>query len=225
MGATRNRVLSIGLEVEGGWANQPQGFKHDGSVQGLQQQFRGEVSSEPLKDLTAGEAWLRAHYPQEVNNTCGFHVHICLPALHYSRIMDTSFNEKFLSAMEEFWSRYRGQSGFDLFRTRLDGQNQYCQKIFRPEHQLWRQEAYGNRESHPRYSQLNYCFGRHGTMECRLFPCFEDVNHSIEGMKSFVNSVNEYLATCKPAKPVQVAITADEIEASIINRPTRVSAA
>lgn len=220
---TKNRVSSIGLEVEGGWENPPAGFKHDGSVQGLRVcPNRGEVASRPLADVAAGEAWLRENYPQEVNNTCGFHVHVCLPAIHYSRLMDENFNQKFLLSMEDFWNRYRGQPGFDLFRSRLDGQNQYCQKIFRPEQQLWRTEAYGDRNSHPRYSQLNFCFGRHGTMECRLFPCFENVEHSIDGMKTFIDSINEFLATCKATKPIEFSMTTDEIESHVVNHPTRV---
>lgn len=222
--AAKNRVSSIGLEVEGGWTEGRPGIKHDGSVQELRSPYRGEMcSNPPHKNLDEAEQWLRENYPNEVNNTCGFHVHVALPPLHYSRLMDEQFNNKFLLSMEDFWNRYRGQPGFDQFRSRLDGQNQYCQKIFRPEEQLWRTEAYGDRSRLPRYSQLNYCFGRHGTMECRLFPCFERVEHSIEGMRAFVNSINEYLATCKPAKPLHVSVSLDEIEETV-NRPRGVAA-
>ena len=222
--ATKNRIKSIGLELEGGWEVSPRGLKHDGSVQGLNAAHRGEVCSPPMETYALAEQWLRDNYPQEVNNTCGFHVHVALPALHYSRLMDPQFNEKFLFSMEDFWNRYRGQPGFDLFRSRLDGQNQYCQKIFRPEEQLWRTEAYGDRTRLPRYSQLNYCFGRHGTMECRLFPCFPSVTHSIEGMKAFVDSINDFLATCKPEKPVEGSVTVDEVEAMTISRPRGIAA-
>lgn len=215
----KNRIASFGLEVEGGWDVEHRGLKHDGSVNGLTSAMRGEIASAPIKTIEESIKWLREHYPQEVNNTCGFHVHVGLAPLHYSRLMCEEFNSKFLAAMEDFWNRYRGSPGFDLFRSRLDGQNQYCQKVFRPEHQLWRQEAYGDRRLLPRYSQLNFCFGRHGTLECRLFPCFESVVHSIEGMKAFADSINEFLATCKPARPIHFSVPLE-----VATSPERVTA-
>lgn len=210
MNVTKNRISTIGLELEGGWDNQPRDLKHDGSVTGLSAVCRGEVASHVLKTLPDAERWLRDNYPQEVNSSCGFHIHVGLAPLHYMRLMCEEYNSKFLIAMEDFWNRYRGQPGFDLFRQRLDGQNQYCQKIFRPEQQLWRSEHYGDRGSTPRYSQLNFCFGRHGTLECRLFPCFPSVTHSIEGMRAFTASINEFLATCAPARPIHISVFTDE---------------
>lgn len=219
----KNRITSIGLELEGGWLANPPGLKHDGSVQGLESPYRGEVCSTPFTTLEEADAWLRLLYPQETNNTCGFHVHVGLPALHYSRLMDENFNNLFLQAMEDFWSKYRGQAGFDLFRSRLDGQNIYCQKVFRPEQQLWRVEAYGARDSLPRYSQLNFCFGRHGTLECRLFPCFANVEHSIEGMHLFIDSINNFLASCKPSKALAFSFTTSDLGVSSTNDPVHVA--
>lgn len=220
MAGPRNRVTSIGLELEGGWATEPPGLKHDGSVRGVIG-VTGEISSRAFSTVALAEEWMRRFYPQSVNSTCGFHVHVGLPPLHYSRLMDENFNLKFLAAMEDFWSRYRAQPGFDLFRTRLDGQNRYCQKNFRPEAQLWQTAPYGNLDQLPRYSQLNFCFGRHGTLECRLFPCFENVEHSIEGMKTFIASVNEFLATCKPERPLRLCLTSDEVDVEDVDIPQR----
>lgn len=220
---TKNRITSIGLELEGGWHTNPPGLKHDGSVQGLLSSFRGEICSDPLPSLEEADSWLRTYYPQETNNTCGFHVHVGLPSLHYSRLMDENFNNLFLQSMENFWEKYRGQAGFDLFRSRLDGQNAFCQKIFRPEQQLWRTESYGDRGSLPRYSQLNFCFGRHGTLECRLFPCFSNVEHSVEGMHTFVDSINAFLASCKPAKAASFSITSSDLESTATGGPVHVA--
>lgn len=209
-----NRIKAVGLELEGGWSPAALGahsVKHDGSVRGLSDKFCiGEVCSPPITDEDAefpkAEAWLREHYPQTVNDSCGLHVHVSLPNLHYSRLMNEDFNNCFLNAMEDLWSRFRSEPAFDLFRSRLDGQNQYCQKIFRPEDQLWRREAYGDRGSLPRYSQLNYCYGRHGTMECRLFPCFPKVEHAVAAMKAFTGCINNFLATCGPEKPIHATV-------------------
>lgn len=220
MAGPRNRVSSIGLELEGGWAQEPPGLKHDGSVRGVEGVV-GEICSRPFTTIAQAEAWLRQYYPQSVNSSCGFHVHVGLPSLHYSRLMDPDFNTKFLCAMEDFWSRYRAQPGFDQFRSRLDGQNRYCQKIFRPEEQLWQTAPYGDLNQLPRYSQLNFCFGRHGTMECRLFPCFPNVDHSVDGMKTFIASINEFLSTCKPERPLHMSITADEVATSEADIPQR----
>lgn len=203
----RNRIGKIGLEVEGAWISQPHGMKRDGSVTGsFAAPHVGEMASAPIATLDEAETWLRNYYPQEVNSTCGFHVHVSLNNLYYSRLICDDFNMKFLSAMEEFYSRFRGEPSFDRFRQRLDGQNRYCQKRFQPEEQLWRMEAYGDHDRTPRYRQLNYCYGRHGTLECRLFPCFESVTHSIEGMKAFIGSINEFLATCSPEKAFVVDV-------------------
>lgn len=216
MSSPKNRISTFGLELEGGWDLAPRGLKHDGSVVGISAPHRGEVASPVIKTLAESEQWLRDNYPQEVNSSCGFHVHVGLAPLHYMRLMCEEFNSKFLVSMEDFWNRYRGASAFDLFRQRLDGQNAYCQKVFRPEQQLWRMEAYGDRSTAARYSQLNFCFGRHGTLECRLFPCFPSVSHSIEGMRAFANSINEFLATCAPARPIHFAV---HMEEETVGRP------
>jgi hypothetical protein len=211
-----NRIDAIGLELEGGWAETSRArrlVKHDGSVRGIDgNHVAGEVNSPPLSDFAACEAWLRENYPQQVNESCGFHVHVSLKPLHYSRIMNPGYEPVFLEAMEDLYTRFRGEPAFAQFRERLDGQNQYCQKIFRPEDQLWRREPYGDRvgaHALPRYSQLNYCWGRHGTMECRLFPCFPQVQHAIEACKSFIDSINNFLATCPPEKPITVTVEAE----------------
>lgn len=209
-----NRIKQIGLELEGGWTLRAGlGEIHrDGSVTGIptDRYTVGEISSPPISTLEAAEKWLHDNYPQMVNSSCGFHVHVSLPSLHYSRLMNEGFNNCFLSAMEDFWSRFRAEPGFDQFRTRLDGQNQYCQKNFRPEQQLWRTEHYGDHRVLPRYSQLNFCYGRHGTMECRLFPCFSLVQHSVEGLRAFINCINSYLSTCPPEKPIVMKVEADD---------------
>jgi len=205
----RTRIKQIGLEVEGGWRSQPPDLHHDGSVRGLPADMVvGELSSSPITGLANAEAWLRERYPHATNESCGFHVHLSFNELNYSRLMDEDFNNFFLAEMERFWLENRSKPGFDLFRFRLDGQNQYCQKIFRPELQLWRQEAYGDRGTHPRYSQLNFCYGRHGTMECRLFPCFSDVADSVEALRVFHNCCETYLQRCQPEKPITHVITA-----------------
>lgn len=223
MTTPKNRIGSIGLELEGGWQFAPTGLKRDGSVVGLSSDYQGEIASVPLKSRDEAVKWLRANYPQEVNNTCGFHVHVGIAALHYSRLMCEEFNSKFLAAMEDFWNCHRGATGFDLFRSRLDGQNAYCQKIFRPEQQLWRNEAYGDRHSVPRYSQLNFCYGRHGTLECRLFPCFASVNHSIAGMEAFLDCINEFLSTCQPSRPIHISIPFETPSEVVIRGATHVA--
>lgn len=211
-----NRIKAIGLELEGGWSpTSPAArrVKHDGSVRGIDGNYQvGEVCSVPLEDFSAAEKWLKENYPQHVNESCGLHVHVSLPPLHYMRLMDPGFERVFLEAMEDFWSKYRSEPAFDQFRSRLDGQNQYCQKAFRPEEQIFRREMYGDRtgaHAHPRYSQLNYCWGRHGTMECRLFPCFPQVNHAVEAVRSFTDAINNFLATCQPEKPIVISVEAE----------------
>lgn len=216
--AVRNRILSIGVELEGGWrANAgPTDIRHDGSLKNLEDVRVGEVSCNPLVTTREVADWMRANYPHKVNETCGFHVHVALNKLNYSRLMERSFNDMFYQRMGLFVERNRDKPGFALLATRLAGINQYCQKLhskpeLTPENQLFLREQYGL----SRYAALNFCFGRHGTLECRVFPCFPNVEDSVAGMEVFCEIVNTFLAQCSPEKPVSVSLSEKDIPQDI----------
>lgn len=198
----RKRIKALGVELEGGWDSPPPNEIHrDGSVT-VNANYVGEVSSAPLPSLEEAEAWVRANYPPRVNNSCGLHVHLSTNELNYSRLMEPEFNQFFEGRMAEFLSQglASGNPGYDLLRQRFQGLNQFCQKKFIPEHQLFLKDRYGDTSTHPRYAQLNFCYGRHGTLECRMFPCFPNVDDGVAAVKSFYTTVFDYLGQFKTTK-------------------------
>ena len=204
---TYSRIEKYGLELEGAWLNAPNSLKHDGSVRDLPGDMAvGELASRPISSFEAAKIWLRENYPTRSNHTCGFHVHLSFSELSYSRLMDEAFNDLFLERMEAFYVERRDNPGFDLFRSRLDGQNIYCRKIFRPEEQLWRTEPYDRDHQLPRYSILNFCYGRHQTLECRLFPMFPEVADSVAAFECFVKACHDYLVRCPGEKKFSTVI-------------------
>lgn len=150
---------------------------------------------------------MRLNYPHAVNETCGLHVHVGLNRLNYSRLMERPFFDLFYQRMERFARSLGEEPGAGLLLDRLAGNNRYCRRNFVPERQVFMQEHYGE----ARYAALNFCYGRHGTLECRVFPCFPNVEHSISGMETFCDIVNTYLSQCAPEKPVTVLLTEKDI--------------
>jgi hypothetical protein len=198
----RRRIKAIGVELEGGWQNNtPAGMHRDGSVT-VDARYVGEISSEPLPDIAAAEAWMRVNYPQQVNSSCGLHVHVSTNELNYSRLMEPEFAQFFEGRMAEFLSQglANGRPGYDLLRQRFQGLNRYCQKKFIPEQQLFMRDRYGDVTTHPRYAQLNFCYARHGTLECRMFPCFPNVDDGVAAVKAFYDTVFDYLGQFKAVK-------------------------
>ena len=214
--ARRKRIKALGVELEGGWRTRPPTatIHRDGSVT-VEAPFVGEVSSEPLPDLSSAEEWVRTNYPQLVNNSCGLHVHVSTNELNYSRLMEPEFCQFFEARMAEFLSQglANNRPGFDLLRQRFQGLNRFCQKKFIPEQQLFLTDPYGNTATHPRYAQLNFCYIRHGTLECRLFPCFPSVDDGVAAVKAFYDTVFDYLGQFKSIKdePSTLVIPLSEI--------------
>lgn len=217
MPAAKSRIKTWGLELEGGWLEDSL-RKHtahlhaDGSVRNLLPECAhvGEIASPVIHSADAARKWIIRHYPDSVNDSCGFHIHIGVNLLNYCRLMDEDFHKFYLREMTAFWEANRAERGFDLFKHRLDGKNIYCQKKFRPEEQLHRTEAYGNRRTHPRYSQLNFCWTRHGTMECRVFPCFPKAVSAVAAFDAFTDCVNTFLARSEPEEPIRTVVRIKE---------------
>ncbi len=215
----KGRIKTWGLELEGGWMDtsipkHTTQLHADGSVRNLSSDCPhvGEIASPVISSAETARRWLIRHYPDSVNDSCGFHIHIGVSLLNYTRLMDEDFHKFYLKQMNEFYEEHKGERGFDLFKYRLDGKNIYCQKKFRPEEQLQRTEAYGPRRTHPRYSQLNYCWARHGTMECRVFPCFPRAASSVAAFTAFTDCVNTFLARATPEEPLRTVVRVSDLE-------------
>lgn len=207
-----NHINLIGVELEGGWKKHPNhpNCHPDGSIQLLhachnnndcncketrnytpkarygELAYIGEISSDPMKpeDL---KNLLDNFFPDETNETCGYHVHFSLlENSDYLRLMDKRFYRYFLARMRA-WGRKMEFPEDHQFWKRLNGAVHYCQKEFCPDSQV-------NHEHVPnRYTQLNYCYRQHGTIECRLFPAFESKEYAQAATEELIDTVNAYL--------------------------------
>ena len=140
----------------------------------------------------------RRHSAQEVNETCGHHVHVSFNSdLAYARLMDSDFFQEFEREVYKFVmnepllkddSRY-----IKLFLDRYEGNNSYCYKKHSPQSQVNGLWFFLDGDECGRYTHLNYPYGHHNTIECRLFPSPENPEQLIRVTEWFVNFTNSYL--------------------------------
>ncbi len=198
-------IDKIGIELEGGWDTVINGIYSDLSVK-VNAPVKGEICSPPLS-LEEIKEWLRTRVPKYIDQTCGVHVHVSFKnkVSNFLTLMDPKFYEFFkakmakwaaedvkLRATHEFWKRFRGE-------------NRFCRDVFQPEKQISiSHKGVLDLEGHDyRYTQLNYCFSMHGTIECRLLPGFTDYDTTVSAIEALINCYEAYL-TCHSAKTVSV---------------------
>lgn len=179
----------IGVEIEGGWSEKPAILKTDGSVHISKDfaQYAGECISPP-GSLDQINDWIDKYKPDYVNSTCGLHVHFSMKKMSdYVRLMEDSFYSHFYTSMDS-WGKAMQFGEKHQFWSRLGGSNTYCKKGFNLDNT--ERQTYGGGD---RYTHLNYCFSKHGTIECRLFPAFKDPEKIKKAVKVLVRTVNTYL--------------------------------
>jgi hypothetical protein len=203
-------VKYFGFEIEGGFESWHKGydseteepnndyFKHDGSVECLEG-IAGEIAS-PRFRVDRMENFRRFaidNMPIEANSTAGMHVHISFNTQEaYARCMDIEFWNAFKTEVQNFFLEKEGKFDDDViqrFWARFENESTYCKSEFCPEYQsnsVWNRYF----DSHNgRYTQLNYPFGQHQTIECRLFPSTIEAHELIEMVEFFINFTNKYL--------------------------------
>jgi len=191
-------IHKIGVELEGAWLsskNVDKSFHGDGSVNipinydsnDRPDLFVGEIASDPISYENV-ENWIRVNYPDKVNHTCGFHIHVSLKEnMNYLRLATEEFSAFFFNAMTS-WGESNKLHPEDQFWYRLNGSNHYCKKDFKPDDQI-----YAKTKGDSRYTQLNFCYTLHGTLECRLLPMFGDVNLTISAFKAYIDCIEKFL--------------------------------
>lgn len=194
-----NRINKIGVELEGGFTQKQYEqarlinlWHGDGSVH-VGMDYEGEIVSPALdvKDLCE---WIIANYPKKVNHTCGFHIHVSFKSnLDYSRLMSRTFYRHFLDRWEKwgkknvhkqdhpFWHRWHGKAA-----DGRDHERSYCQRRFYDPDRMACDQG-------DRYHQLNYCWSKHGTIENRMLPMFEDPSLGVNAVKYYANMIEKWL--------------------------------
>ncbi len=194
------RINKIGVELEGGWDSDKDGnpisasgepmedrIGHDGSVKGFSCPHYGEAPS-PAGSIDETLAWMKKYYPSHMNQSCGFHVHVSFKnLLSYQRLMDTPFWEFFQKELKAY-GKERGFKPSHPFWERVNGNSHFCTATHNPDGQVERR----GKGDH-RYTQLNYSFADHNTLECRVLPGFEKVEDAIHAVKWLCNLYEGYL--------------------------------
>lgn len=160
----------------------------------------GEIASPPLQFVEALK-WTRDHFPDGVNLSCGFHVHISLKTdLLYAMLMSKRYFDHFLVEVKEwakkeklpkghpFWERYNNKynpKAPDVLSTIA----RFCNRPYAAPRQI-----HMTHKADERRTPLNYCHALHGTIECRLFPAFEEVERCLSAIDFFVRTTEEWLA-------------------------------
>lgn len=169
--------------------------------------FTGELSSPPMA-IEEMEAYVLANYPDHVDTSCGMHVHMSFTdEADYSRLMYPDFWDYF----QESWAKWAPENLHpkSKFWDRFAGNNRYCLKEFIPERQ-WTQTG----RSDARYRHLNFCWGIHRTLECRLLPMFKHKSTAVKAINHLFELVNTFLNTCEsPVIEHSEEIDVDAVEA------------
>lgn len=207
LGKVRNRVYRVGIELEGGWAKSPPGLTlvRDGSIEGLAGALDPVTGQrEPLQigecqtpggiELIKVRPWMKKYYPTHVNKSCGLHVHMSFTsAVHYSQLMVADYQD----TMIEYLSRWAKKQGFGrnhVIWPRLQGMSQYCKLEFFPDDQARRtNKNYVHDGQGHRYTAINYCWGQHETVECRVLPMFPEAEVGIDAVHKVIDITNAFL--------------------------------
>lgn len=196
-------IDKVGIELEGGWNRRPANatFHHDGSVTGLHGQATtiGEMVSAPMASWETVTEWMIDSYPVAHNASCGMHVHVSFKLRRdYARLMTPEFFEYFGNRMKAWGERVKLPASH-LFWTRLNGFNGFCKKQFNADVQ-----AAQRGKSGCRYTQLNYAFLFHGTIECRLFPVFKKANIAISAIQELCAIYEDWLRATPHVDPIEI---------------------
>lgn len=220
-GKSPNRIYRIGIELEGGWTKLPPGVRqlqHDGSVV-IEQQLGeprlqlGELANGPMT-MEEWKSWMKSAYPQRVNDTCGMHVHFTpSTALAYSRLMCPEYPGTVVAYIERYCKTQRLSKDHPIW-PRLAGKSRFCQHIYMADDQV-RNAAKDHDQQRPghRYTVINYCHARTGTIECRLMPMMETADQAIAMIQEFVDITNAFLRATRKREAKYVAVTKDDSSA------------
>ena len=148
----------------------------------------GEIASEKLR-INEVEDFILNNYPDEVNSTCGLHIHMSFKndKKDYSILATKEFYNFFLSEIET-WANNRKINKDSRFYKRLEGV-QYSKREFLAENQLNPNSDYSDR-----YAHLNFCYNKHRTLEIRVGNMFDKKEISVEYVHAVIDIVNYYLS-------------------------------
>jgi hypothetical protein len=211
LGKNWNRVVKMGVELEGGWVKNPslpKGYKieGDGSVFSdgniSSHPRHAEMSANGIKgELAIGPfvpaqmpVSVKKFYPELVDKTCGMHVHMSfLRSYEYALLADTPVYQETMLHYLLKWANLEGFGNSHYIWDRLKGKNRYCTKEFWPYAQMDKTNKNYGQEGQHRYTAISYQWSRYKTVECRVLPMMETPAQAIRAIKEVVKITNAYL--------------------------------
>jgi hypothetical protein len=226
LGKVRNRVYKVGVELEGGWRQIPKGVDHierDGSVKfaaeqqafdaidmqriaaGLLPRNRNRLPGLHVGELPSPillpenlEKWLSHHYPQEVNKTCGMHVHMSFRnVFQYAQLMREDFTWTMIEFLRKWGLEAVGQNWIPadhcLF-DRLSGNSEYCQLLYQADEQATKvRKEYDHHAPGHRYTAVNYAFSKTSTIEIRVLPMMPTAEIALSAIQRVMDITSAFL--------------------------------
>lgn len=207
LGKVRNRIDLVGIELEGGWRVFPKGERWEEdmsafrkpSLEDIKECDRlgvthyGELPSKTMYPLQI-LPWLKRCYPIHVNDTCGMHIHMSFKSLkHYSRLMV----EEYPATVKYYvglWAKEIGLPPEHCLWERINGKNEYCHDAFWPDLQIAARKDHDRKRKGNRYTDINYSYTSHKTIECRLLPMMQDAETGYSGLKLVMDVTNACLS-------------------------------
>lgn len=209
-------IEKVGAELEGGWEKQPSfQIAGDGSVR-CRGNVLGEYRTVPADNVTGLLKEISEKYPDDIDESCGFHIHASLKPLHMSYLSHEDFFKYFLVRMGNV-GKYLRNSGnkndYERFLHRFGGKNQYCARKFNPADQIYKRAE--------RRTMINFCSYRtHKTVECRMLPMFELVRNAKMAAFEYVDTIESFVKEHKEPTKFKISIELPEDYNEIVKEET-----
>lgn len=160
----------------------------------------GELPSPPLEVSVKGSStipwmeWVKQFYPSHVNDSCGMHVHMSFrSALTYQRLMTPDYQVTMMDHLIKWARKVKFGENHHIWE-RLNGTNRYCQHQFMAEEQAQRREkSHDHHAPGHRYTAINYAYGQHSTVECRVLPMMDTSAQAIDAISQVLLVTNAFL--------------------------------
>lgn len=203
-------IQCLGGELEGGWKIKPKDLGTDNSIRTdefYNSDYIGEVRSPAFEEKEDLFKFMEENWPTEVTQRCGYHIHFSLKnLLFYSQLMSEQFYlNYFLKEIKRWGEEYPCTN--KNFWNRLEDGNIFCRKKFTPDVQV--QLTIKN---DVRYTHLNFCYGLHKTIECRLFPMFLEYQTGRSAVEVLLNCIEKYLNENPSREVIEIVDLLDENE-------------